>query len=197
VLDAVVATVVEVGYYKASSNEIARHAGVTWGAIHHLFGSREQLMLEVFEDLGDQAQRYFGAARVDGSSLEERLRSLLDVLAYYYEQPRYFVEVQILLDFTSNPRVSEATRRDMRHRNAETFPRSVRPLLSRALGDGAPDDLCLYVFTSLQGYLTARVMLGLSVELADDTELRDLLALSVAAGVRAAAAARRLTIEIA
>ena len=39
VLDAVVRTILEVGYYKASSNEIARRAGVTWGAIQHLFGS--------------------------------------------------------------------------------------------------------------------------------------------------------------
>jgi len=40
VLDAVVESVLDVGYYKASSNEIARRAGVTWGAIQHLFGSR-------------------------------------------------------------------------------------------------------------------------------------------------------------
>ena len=114
---------------------------------------------------------------------------------YHYEQPRYFVEVQILLDFTSNPRVSEATRREMRHRNAEKFPRSVRPLLSQALGEEVPDDLCLYAFTSLHGYLTGRVMLSLSVELADDAELRDLLVLGVASAVRAAAIRRGLAID--
>src|SRR3954453_23493461 len=50
VLDAVVESVLDVGYYKASSNEIARRAGVTWGAIQHLFGSREALMLDVLDD---------------------------------------------------------------------------------------------------------------------------------------------------
>jgi AcrR family transcriptional regulator len=76
VLDAVVQTIVDVGYDKASSNEIARRAGVTWGAIHHLFGSREQLMLEVFHDLGAQFQRRFADAEVRGDTLEERLSSL-------------------------------------------------------------------------------------------------------------------------
>jgi AcrR family transcriptional regulator len=44
VLDVVVQTVIDIGYYKASSNEIARRAGVTWGSIQHLFGSRDQLI---------------------------------------------------------------------------------------------------------------------------------------------------------
>jgi AcrR family transcriptional regulator len=102
----VVETIAEIGYYKASSNEIARRAGVTWGAIHHLFGSREQLMFEVFADLGDQNQRYFAAARIEGATLEERLCAVLDVIAGHYEEPsRYLVEVQIMLDFSSKPHI--------------------------------------------------------------------------------------------
>jgi AcrR family transcriptional regulator len=196
VLDAVVETIVEVGYYKASSNQIARRAGVTWGAIDHLFGSREQLMLEVFHDLGEQAERYFAAARIKGASLEDRLHSVLAVFDHYYDgQPRYLVETQILLDLASNPRVSEETRKEMRRSNAERFPPVVRDLLTQALGKAAPDDLCVYAFTALHGYIASRVMLGLSVELPDDSELRDRMVQGVAHVIRSAAEGRGIAID--
>jgi AcrR family transcriptional regulator len=193
VLDAVVETIAEVGYYKASSNEIARRAGVTWGAIHHLFGSREQLMFEVFADLGDQNQRYFAAARIEGATLEERLRAVLDVIAGHYEEPsRYLVETQIMLDFSSNPRVSDATRREMRHRNTSAFADTVEPLLAQALGQNVPRDLHLFAFTALQGYAMARVMLGFTVELPDDTQDRELLIAGIASAVRSDARRRNI-----
>src|SRR5882757_6476754 len=47
VLDAVVESILDKGYYRTSSNEIARRAGVTWGTLQHQFGSRELLLLEV------------------------------------------------------------------------------------------------------------------------------------------------------
>jgi len=187
VLDAVVETIVEVGYYKASSNEIARRAGVTWGAIHHLFGSREQLMLEVFHDLGAQFQQRFADARVEGDTLEERLRSLLDVMSDRFDSSRFLVEVQILMDLTSNPRVTEATRSEVRRRNAEQLAQSLRPLFVQAMGEGASDELVLYAFTVINGYLTSRVLLGLTAELPAEEGMRGHLVDGLAASIRAAA----------
>jgi DNA-binding NarL/FixJ family response regulator len=45
VIDATVSCILELGFYRASTNEIARRAGVTWGVIQHYFGTREALML--------------------------------------------------------------------------------------------------------------------------------------------------------
>ena len=50
VLDAAEECILELGYYQASSNEIARRAGVTWGVIQHQFGTREGLLLAVLND---------------------------------------------------------------------------------------------------------------------------------------------------
>jgi AcrR family transcriptional regulator len=183
VLDAVVETIVDVGYYKASSNVIARRAGVTWGAIHHLFGSREQLMLEVFQDLGEQFQQRFADARVEGATLEERLECVLDLMADRFETSRLLVEIQILMDLSSNPRVPEETRRAMRRRNAEQLAKSVRPLFAQALGDGISDDLVLYAFTVVNGYFTSRVLLGLTAELPSDEEMRRHLVHGLAASI--------------
>jgi AcrR family transcriptional regulator len=187
VLDAVVDTIVDVGYYKASSNEIARRAGVTWGAIHHLFGSREQLMLEVFRDLGEQFQRRFAAAEVRGDTLEDRLRCVLDVMADRFEPSRFLVEVQILMDLTANPRVPEDARREVLRRNAAQLAETVRPLFAQAMGEGTSDDLVLYAFTVFNGYLTSRVLLGLTAELPSDAEMRDRLVDGLAASIRDAA----------
>jgi AcrR family transcriptional regulator len=190
VLDAVVETIIEVGYYKASSNEIARRAGVTWGAIHHLFGSREQLMLEVFHDLGAQFQERFADARVEGDTLEERLHSVLELMAARSEHPRFLVEVQILMDLSSNPRVPEEARRVMRRRNGEKLAEIVRPLFAQAMGEGVPDDLVLYAFTVVNGYLTSRVLLGFTAELPSDDEMRRHLVHGLAASIGDPAATR-------
>ena len=40
VMAAVVESIAEVGYPKTTANEIARRAGVTWGAVQHHFGER-------------------------------------------------------------------------------------------------------------------------------------------------------------
>jgi AcrR family transcriptional regulator len=185
VLDAVVQTIVDVGYYKASSNEIARRAGVTWGAIHHLFGSREQLMLEVFHDLGAQFQRRFADAEVRGDTLEERLSSLVDVVLDRFEPSRFLVEVQILMDLTANPRAARhVAGGDALGGNAQQLAGTVRPLFVQAMGEGASDELVLYAFTLLNGYVTSRVLLGLTAELPPEDAMRDHLVAGLAASIR-------------
>jgi AcrR family transcriptional regulator len=119
VLDAAIDTVVEVGYYKASSNEIARRAGLTWGVIQHLFGSREQLMLAVVNDIGSRLERVLAEAEVVGTSLEERLASVLETLATHYEQPAYLVQMQILLDLSVNPKTPETVRDTLHQQNGQ------------------------------------------------------------------------------
>src|ERR1700691_1246633 len=49
-IEAAVTCILENGFYRASTNEIARTAGVTWGVIQHYFGTREALMLAVLQE---------------------------------------------------------------------------------------------------------------------------------------------------
>src|SRR5215475_3064539 len=81
VMNAAVESILDVGYYESSSNEIARRAGVTWGVIQHQFGTREALMLEVLDDMWARLQAAVANADVGTGTLEERLRELLAVLA--------------------------------------------------------------------------------------------------------------------
>jgi len=156
VLDAVVATVIDIGYYKTSSNEIARRAGVTWGSIQHLFGSREQLMLDVVNDIGSGMEAEFGGAVIEGETLEERLGNVLAVLAGHYEQDRYLVQILILLELSANPKMSALGGRIMDGQGSAGFDRLAQPLFAQAIGEDAADhDLVLYAFLTFRGYLTS------------------------------------------
>ena len=173
VLDAVVETVLEVGYYKASSNEIARRAGVTWGAIQHLFGSREQMMLEVVLDILSRFKHRVATAQIDGSSLEERLERVMDVLAEHYEDPAFVVELQILFDLSVNPGLSARARNDLRRTAVEDFTENAQPLFEQALGPTASEpDLVNYALATMVGHLELQQIGHIASELPDTSTTR-------------------------
>ena len=192
VLDAVVETVLEVGYYKASSNEIARRAGVTWGAIQHLFGSREQMMLEVVLDILSRFQHRVATAQIDGSSLEERLERVMDVLAEHYEDPAFLVELQILFDLSVNPGLSAGARNDLRRTAVEDFTKNVQPLFEQALGPAAREhDLVNYALATMVGHLELEQIGHIASELPDASTRRSTLIRALASYLQAETKNRR------
>jgi AcrR family transcriptional regulator len=187
ILDAAVECVLEKGYYQASSNEIARTAGVTWGALQHQFGSRQALLLAVLEDRWGKLLEQVVSARIDGATLEERLTSVLDVLASHYGQPEHLVQLQILLDLSRNPDSSTEIRRATKRYGAE-LTHAWEPLFAQALGDASDEtDLVVYAFTTLRAYLQARVIAASIADTAGDSVQRTLLVRGVAAAIREAA----------
>jgi len=193
-LDAAVETILEKGYYQASSNEIARRAGVTWGTIQHQFGTREALLLAVLNDRWAVFDARMATAEIKGDTLEDRLTAVLDVLASHYEQPAQLAQLQILLDLSRNPNTSAETRRAIAEHGAE-LTRAWRPLFDRALGEVArEDDLLRYAFLTLRGYLSGSLIASSIAEVGDDTVPRALLVEGVAAAIRAEAGRRGITV---
>jgi AcrR family transcriptional regulator len=196
VLDAVVESVLDVGYYKASSNEIARRAGVTWGAIQHLFGSREQLMLEVVQDILSRFKHRVATARIEGDSLEERLGRVLDVLAEHYEDPAFLVELQILLDLSVNPGLSADARDELRYRAIADFTPMVQPLFTQALGPAASEqDLVDYAFASMVGHLESQQIGHIASQLPDNSKMRLTVLRALASFLQTEMRARELPCE--
>jgi AcrR family transcriptional regulator len=195
ITQAVVTTILERGYYQASSNAIARNAGVTWGAIQHLFGSREELMIAVLEDGWRRLDERLAAERIAGGGLEARVHAVLDVLATYYESPDHIAQTQILLDFASNPATSADTRRAIA-RHGEALNRAFQPLFEQALGEGAKDrDLVLFAFSTLRGYLGSRNIAQTISNLPSDETQRQMLVNAVASELRAEARRRGLSLR--
>jgi AcrR family transcriptional regulator len=195
VLDAVVSCILEQGYYQASSNEIARRAGVTWGTIQHQFGSREALMIAVLEDGWQRLHERVGTEKIVGGSLEVRLWAVLGVLATYYESPEHLAQLQILLDFTANPDTSAETRRAIA-RHGRELREAWEPLFAQALGDVATErDLVIFAFTALRGYLTSRLIAESIADIPSDSVQRQLLVNGVASALRAEARRRGLSLR--
>jgi AcrR family transcriptional regulator len=108
-LDAAVACIVEEGFYRASSNRIAKRAGVTWGVIQHHFGTREKLMVEVVREGVDRMATTFEEAEIVGDTPAQRLESLADVVWSHYCQPEFLASVQIVMNLTRDPATAAAT----------------------------------------------------------------------------------------
>jgi AcrR family transcriptional regulator len=109
VMQATIDCILDEGFYRASSNRIAARAGVTWGVIQYHFGTREALLVEVFNDAMQELFEMLRAAEIAGTTFEERLESLADVIWAFYRQPRFVAYEQLALNLTHDPRTADET----------------------------------------------------------------------------------------
>src|SRR3954453_5722331 len=103
VIEAAVACILEEGFYRASSNKIARRAGVTWGVIQYHFGTREQLLVAVNEHGAAEFDAVFANAEIEGDTITERLESLADVIWGYYRRPQFLANLTPILKLRHRP----------------------------------------------------------------------------------------------
>jgi AcrR family transcriptional regulator len=91
------------GYYRASSNEIARHAGVSWGVIQYHFGTRQRLLLDVLHSEVEEALHQLIGVQISGGTQRQRLSSLFDVVLGFYGRREYWAIMQILWNLGRDP----------------------------------------------------------------------------------------------
>jgi AcrR family transcriptional regulator len=146
IVDAAIVTILELGFYRASSNEI----NVSWGSIQYHFGTREDLLLAVVEELNQRFTTTMHQAQVSGDTLEERLHSLYRILATHYGAPTYLARLQIVLNLGHDPDTS-ADVADALVRQAEVAGEDLRRLLRGALGSGASSTAMHATFNAIGG----------------------------------------------
>ena len=98
VMAAVVESIAEVGYQKTTSAEIARRAGVTWGAVQHHFGDKDGILTAVLEASFDRFAELLAKAPAAGESLEQRVALFVDRGWAHFEGPLYRSTFEILLN---------------------------------------------------------------------------------------------------
>lgn len=156
VIDAAVTCILERGFYRASSNEIARRAGVTWGVIQHHFGTREGLLLAVLEDGARQFTNLVSSASIGGDTATDRMGQLIDVLATHYGSRAYLAYLQINLNLGHDPSTSATVHATMA-KVADESAEHVRALVRTALGPAtAVSDLSTTVWLVLRGFLLSQ-----------------------------------------
>jgi AcrR family transcriptional regulator len=160
VIEAAVACILERGFYRATSNEIARRAGVTWGVIQHYFGTRERLMLAVLDDATRRFTEMVDSAEIRGGTLDARLSAYLGALASYYGRPFYLASLQIILNLTHDPATSEETIRTLVE-TTEGTTRRVNELARQALGEQADNPVLeSLLFHACRGLAVSHLILA-------------------------------------
>jgi AcrR family transcriptional regulator len=97
ILEAVIASVADLGLQRTTASEIARRAGVTWGAVQHHFGDKEELLAACLEDGFDRFARRFDDLPDAATSLAERAGLFVDRAWEHFSSPVYRANFEILL----------------------------------------------------------------------------------------------------
>ena len=159
-IEATIECILEEGFYRASSNRIAKRAGVTWGVIQHHFGTREGLLLAAFQAGMRELIDTLESAAIVGETFEMRLESLADVIWTFYRQPRFVAYEELTLNLLRDPTIDAATARHVRRQQAR-----IGELLTSLANEVVDDELTsvlppLALFQILRG-------LAIGLELTD------------------------------
>ena len=95
VMAAVVASMAEVGYRKTTAAEIARRAGVTWGAVQHHFGDKDGILAAVLADTFARFAERLGDPPA-GAGLGVRVGRFVDRAWEHFASPHYRTTFEIL-----------------------------------------------------------------------------------------------------
>jgi AcrR family transcriptional regulator len=96
ILDAVVESIAEVGFQRTTATEIARRAGVTWGAVQHHFGAKGGILEAVLEDTFERFEERLGDIPVD-APLARRVALFVERAWQHFSSPHFRSTFEILL----------------------------------------------------------------------------------------------------
>ena len=96
ILAAVVESIAEVGFQRTTANEIARRAGVTWGAVQHHFGAKHGILEAVLaESVARLADRTAGIP--SDAPLASRVELFVERAWEHFSSAHYRSMLEILL----------------------------------------------------------------------------------------------------
>jgi AcrR family transcriptional regulator len=93
ILDAAERTFAEHGYAGSSTREIARRAGVPFGALHYHWGNKKRLWDAVFRRLADRTRDTIIASFAPGSTPGALLDNLVDAFLDFFAEHRTVVRL--------------------------------------------------------------------------------------------------------
>ena len=101
ILDAVVTSIAELGFQRTTATEIARRAGVTWGAVQHHFGAKGGILEAVLEDTFERFEEKLGDIPAD-APLAERVSRFVERAWEHFSSPHFRSTFEILLHHGKN-----------------------------------------------------------------------------------------------
>lgn len=97
IINAVISLIKENGFAAASSTQIARRAGVTWGAVQHHFGGKEEILEEILARSHLKFHQTLSAPRFTSGDAARRVGKYVDAAWQHYQGEEYMATLEILL----------------------------------------------------------------------------------------------------
>ena len=96
ILDAVVESIAELGFQRTTATEIAKRAGVTWGAVQHHFGAKGGILEAVLEDTFERFEERLGDVSAE-APLARRVALFVERAWEHFASPHFRSTFEILL----------------------------------------------------------------------------------------------------
>jgi len=161
VMDAVVASIADVGFQRTTAAEITRRAGVSWGAVQHHFGDKDGILEAVLEDSFRRFAERLSDVSLDGLDLEARVAVFVDRAWEHFGSPHYRSTVEIL---HNHPAAEGDVWRGMLAAWNEVWSRFFP---ASGLARRETVALQLYAISVLSGLATARALGGPTARMVD------------------------------
>ena len=110
VIAAVIDSIAESGFQGTTAQAIARRAGVTWGAVQHHFGGKDELLLAVLEDTFTRFAERLADIPIENASLAERASSFVDRAWEHFKSRHFRSAFEILLNYLGREDHADAGR---------------------------------------------------------------------------------------
>jgi TetR/AcrR family transcriptional regulator, regulator of cefoperazone and chloramphenicol sensitivity len=141
----------ELGFNRASSREIARRSGLTFGVIQHHFGSYEAVLLAAVAREGDRLQETLATAEIAGNTVEERLACVADLVWNFVSRPENLVYMEIHSNLMRDPETS-AEALELLHGGTQRIEELWLDLMREAFDQQEPDPgLRRLLFATMRG----------------------------------------------
>jgi AcrR family transcriptional regulator len=99
---AVIASIDDVGLQRTTASEIARRAGVSWGAVQHHYGDKRGILIAVLEDSTNLLIEQLAAVPVEGVPLPARVAAFVDEAWQHFSSSHYRSTFEILLELSNS-----------------------------------------------------------------------------------------------
>jgi len=108
ILNAVISIIQEGGFGSASSSKIAERAGITWGAVQHHFGAKEDILRAIMDLSHEKFIVMTSDESIRQGSMADRVDRFVDAMWLHYQSDLYFAAMEILLASRGMSQVQES-----------------------------------------------------------------------------------------
>lgn len=95
-IDATIAVIAERGIAHTATADITGRAGVTWGAAQHLFGSKDELLRQVVEEVSNDLIAELDAVGRWPAALEARARAVVEAMWAICGSPGFLAIMDVI-----------------------------------------------------------------------------------------------------